>query len=144
MEYLTLQAVMNVLMAVTMIAGIFVYWRKGGNSASFEAIKTLREVADASKDQINQLKERVTTCEELHRENLSKVGKLEGMVQEKENRVSYLENLIKERNPESIKFMEYMSKIGNAMEKYIADYQSLPGILKEIKDFMQALNKKNH
>ncbi len=125
---------------VIVLAGVIVFWAKGGNQAS-------SEVLEAYKLQVEQLKDRVSTCEELHRQNLSTTGKLEGMMNVKDDRIVYLETVLKDRNPETENFMKYLTGVAARGEAFMTEQaerlkQSMERdkILAEILNFMQQIN----
>lgn len=140
LSYMDLVTVSSFITPVAVIAGVLVFWVKGGNQASTEVLETY-------KLQVEQLKERVSTCEELHRQNLSNIGKLEGMMSTKDDRIVYLETVLKDRNPETTKFMEHISGIANEGKTFMREQsewmkQSIERdkILSEILTFMRQLN----
>ena len=130
-------SIQPVVITVAVIASVVAYWWKGGNVASVEANTSLRQVADARKDEIEQLTKRVGTCEQLHRENLKEIGNLQG-------RNQLLEELFKNRNPETMEFMKYMTGIGQRSESFMAKSDAredkILTALQQVSSFMGKIN----
>ncbi len=120
----------TVLLTIGVAIYLIIYWRKGGNQASTDANTSLKSVADARKMEIDDLKERVSTCEKLHRENLTERGRMQGIIEEKDKRIVVLESVDISRNPVIVSFIENSAK----REERILD------AMKQISDFMQKLN----
>lgn len=91
------------------------------------------DVISTYKERVGQLEDRVTTCEGLHRTNLEEMGRMKGMV-------TTMESILKDRNPETVKFMDYMTKVALQAEAYMASYTKVPEILEEIRKSMQDMN----
>lgn len=115
----------TIVTTIAIIAGLVIYWRKGGNQASSEANASLLQLVAANKEQINQLQTRVETCEGLHRTNLGEIGRLKGIIEEKDKRISVLESVDIGKNPALMKFIENSAqreeKILTALQK-VADF----------------------
>lgn len=123
----------TLLIFLGMVVGIFVYWRKGGNQASTDANASLKTVADARKMEIDDLKERVTTCEKLHRENLTERGRMQGIIEEKDKRITILESVDISRNPLIMKFIE---SSGKREDKILESLQKISTFLQQLNDGM--------
>lgn len=124
----------SVLLTVGLIAGIFVYWRKGGNQASAEVLamyKARDELAD--KERI-EMKEKISTM-------TGEIGKLKGILEEKNKRIDLLEAVVQGRNPEMVKFMQDLTKVSKESEAFMTSFKDLPAILGEIKTFMHNINQ---
>ena len=89
---------------VSVTAAAFVFWRNGGNGANEKTINALKELNDAQAKNYeqkldatlksnNEWQERTKKCEELHRENLEKTGKMQGNLES-------MQKIIENRNPE--------------------------------------------
>lgn len=128
----------TILMLVGLCGGVYAMWKRSGN-------QVITEVLKAYEIQVKQLKERVETCEGLHRENLNERGKMQGVIQEKDKRIAVLEAIATNKNPEMNDFMMYITRVAKSSETYMKEsekfMQVLPDVLTEIKDFMHKLNQ---
>lgn len=129
----------TVVLTIGMIVGLVVYWKKGGNQASSDANVALKQVADAQKMEIEQLKERVTVCEGLHRENLSEVGRLKGVSEEKDKRIAILESVDITRNPSFLDFMQKLTKTSTDTEVFMMTFKDLPQVMMNINASLQSI-----
>lgn len=132
----------NLLTLFVLAIGVFVYWRKGGNSAASEVIEMYKNRDTLQDKQLTEIKN------QLERQT-GEIGRLNGVIEEKDKRLQILEDIAKNRNPEMTKFMEYITKVASESEsrmmkqdELMSTFEQLPGILKEIRDFMQKMN--NH
>lgn len=128
----------SVLLFVGMVAGLFIYWKKGGVQASNEIIAMYK-----ARDEL-QDKERKEMSKQLH-EMTEKIGRLSGIIEEKDKRIKILESVDITRNPAMLKFMEYLTKVAERSEQYMdfteKESNQVMGILVEIKTFMGNINQ---
>ena len=89
---------------IGLAGAIVVFWKNGGNSANEKTINALKELNDAQAKNYeqkldlmvksnNEWQERTKKCEELHRDNLEKTGKMQGSLES-------MQKVIENRNPE--------------------------------------------
>jgi len=131
----------NLLTLLVLAIGVFVYWRKGGNSAASEVIEMYKNRDTLQDKQLTDIKH------QLERQT-GEIGRLNGVIEEKDKRLQILEDIAKNRNPEMAEFMRYITKVAAESEKRMAKtdemmaaFEQLPGILVEIRDFMQKTNE---
>lgn len=123
----------SVLIFIGMIAGMYVYWRKGGNQASSEIISMYK-----ARDEI-QDKERKEMRDSIS--NLTgEVGRLKGLIEEKDKRIAILESVDIQRNPVMAKFIKRMEGAAEESEAFMMAFKDMPQILGEIKTFMEKIN----
>lgn len=127
----------SVLIFVGMVAGLYVYWKRGGVQASGEVI-SMYKARDELQDK--ERKEMRTQISDM----TGKIGRLEGIIEEKDKRIKVLESVDISRNPVMLKFMEYLTKVADRSEKYMdfteKESQQVMSILAEIKTFMGNIN----
>lgn len=102
---------------------VFTFWKKGGNEASSEVIKALKEQHDINSNKISEL--------------THEMGVLTGQLREKDERIKLLEALVQGRNPEQLQYMTEMRKFTEGVAQYMADSTRTMG---EISVFMHNLN----
>ncbi len=112
---------------ITIIAGIIVFWIKGGSKAA-------NAVVDLQKERIDLLEKRVSTCEQLHREAIANIGSLQGSVSEKNNRITTLEALIQNRNPELEQFIAESKKTFDLLVQYMTNGKEIFTLVKDYMD----------
>lgn len=104
------------------------------DSKNIDSLKTRIGLVEAEKE---DTKKRLLICEGLHRENLEKQGHMQGVI-------TTLERVLQDRNPETTKFMEYLTKVAERSEAYMKksddrDEQTLAG-LTAISTFMEKIS----
>lgn len=128
----------TLLLFAGMIAGIFVYWKKGGNQASVDVISMYKARDEVQDKDRKEMRDQISTM-------TGKIGRLEGIIEEKDKRIKILENVDITRNPVMLKFMEYITKVTERSEKYMdfteKESQQIMSILVEIKTFMGSINQ---
>lgn len=124
----------TLLLFVGMIAGIFVYWRKGGNQATSEVLSMYK-----SRDEL-QDKQRKEMMEQVHTLT-AEVGRLNGILSEKEARIKILESVDVGRNPAIMQFMEKLNKTADESALFMLSFKDLPQMMANINTNLQALNE---
>lgn len=127
----------TLLIFVGMIAGIFVYWKKGGNQASSDVIAMYKARDELQDKDRKEMRDQISSM-------TGKIGRLEGIIEEKDKRIKILESVDIARNPAMLKFMEYITRVTERSEKYMdfteKESQQIMSILVEIKTFMGNIN----
>ena len=128
-------------------AGIgFAYsqFRSGANQAKDDLIETLRDTALAEKVEKDRLAAEKTNIITSHQTQLNelnnKIGKLQGLYEANEKEKANYLQILQGRNPEQVKFMEYVTTVSGESAKYMKETSE---ILVELKTFMKELNDRH-
>jgi hypothetical protein len=97
----------------TIIGQFFLFKNKTGT--------VTRDVIETYKTRIDQLEQRVSICESLHRDNLGEIGRLKGVSEEKDKRITILESVDLKRNPELLIFMKETTEALTSVKNFFND-----------------------
>lgn len=142
------QTVLGIIATVTVIiaaiAGVIVFWRKGGNAASAEANNALLQVAAANKLQMEQMQKDIIGLQERERAQLGEIGMLKGELKAKDAQIAILQSVDISKNPAFLKFMTYMTEVSQRadafMQKSDGREDKILFALQEVATFMEKIN----
>lgn len=128
------------------IGWVFVQFRSGGVKAKDDLIATLKEALLVETDKNKKLVEERTQLITSHQEQINvlnkQMGVLEGKLDSAEKKIDEYKELLQGRNPDQVKFMEYLTDTASQSAKYM---ESSSKYMKEssrlLKDISQDLKK---
>lgn len=104
---------------------------------SKEVIDNYKTLDNQHRDQIDEWKDRTMKCEDLHRDSIGKIGKMQGQLD------TYT-SMLKDKDPDTLKFRAFMVEVAEKLQASVnstvgRDDQIL-GALTEIGSFMRKIN----
>lgn len=126
--------IVSAIAIVGTISTIILTLRRERNDIDKKNVESLMQRVSIVESEKEDVKRRLTICEDRHAKNLEERGKLQGQLET-------TMNILKDRNPETEKFMAYMTKIGQDAEVSMKEGKEMRSVLGEIRDFMHNINE---
>lgn len=137
MDTQTFTFIAAVVAVIGTVATAIMTFLRTKSSVSGEVIKNYEVLDRQNKEQLEEWKDRTKKCEDLHRENLEKMGNMKGQL-------DTTLNILKDRNPETTKFMEYLTQVAQRSDTFMSNSgareEKILNALTQISTFMQSIN----
>lgn len=125
-----------IVSSIGSIALAIMSFRKGTSDIDSKNIASLQTRVTLVEGEKEEVKRRLSVCEDKHAKNLEERGKLQGQL-------DTTLAILKDRNPETTKFMEYITKVASGSESFmtkadardqqmIASLTSISGVLEQL------------
>ena len=115
----TASIIVSVIAVSGSIATVIISFRRDRSEIDKKNIDSLQTRVQLVEQEKEDVKKRLTVCEGLHRDNLSKQGKMEGVI-------TTLERVLQNRNPQLEKVLDGLLKFMERIEKHMQTDHPLP------------------
>lgn len=119
------------------VATAFMTFLRTKGSVATEVISNYKTLDEQNKRELEDWKDRTKKCEDLHRDAIDKMGQMKGQL-------DTTLSILKDRNPETTKFMEYITSVAQRSDTFMENSASREEktliALTEIGTFMKTIN----